>query len=51
MSYVIELPGICPLCYEPVQAGELTAVYEDGQTVHGSCWAASQGPVQNNNSI
>jgi len=36
MSDVIELHGICPLCNQPIQEGELTAINEDGQTVHGS---------------
>jgi len=50
MSDVIELRGFCPLCHLPIQEEELTAVDEDGQTVHGSCWAASQDSGQNNNS-
>ena len=48
MPDVIELPGICPPCYQPIQPGEMTAVNEDGQTVHGSCWARSQDAGQNN---
>ena len=52
MADVIELPGICPLCNLPIAPQEQTAVNEDNQTVHGKCWALSQGegPGQNNNS-
>ena len=48
MSDVIELPGICPLCNLPIEPRQQAAVNEEGQTVHGSCWAASQDTGQNN---
>jgi hypothetical protein len=49
MSDVVELPGICPLCNRPIEAGELAPVNEDGLAVHASCWARSQDPGQTRN--
>ena len=49
MSDVIELPGICPLCDMPIEPGEPPVMNDDGQHVHGACWAELQDVEARNN--